>query len=88
LRFLEVFGLEVWKFLDWNNFGSCCFFAFFWKFFLEVFGRFFWNNFLLGYAKNAYNQRGFSKRYLHNNHLTKANADNEAIHNAFSIGWL
>jgi len=48
----------------------------------------FLNIFLLGYSKNAYNQRGFSKRYLHNSHLTKANADNEAIHNAFCSGWL
>jgi len=31
------------------------------------------------------NQRGFSK--LHNSQLTTANADNEAIHNAFSNGW-
>ena len=28
------------------------------------------------------------ERYLHNSQLTKANADNEAIHNAFSNGWL
>jgi len=48
----------------------------------------FLNNFLLGYTKNAYNQRGFSKRYLHNSHLTKENADNEAIHSAFRNGWL
>jgi len=46
------------------------------------------NNFLLSYTKNAYNERGFSKRYLHNSRLTKANADNEAIHNAFRNGWL
>jgi len=48
----------------------------------------FLNNFLLGYNKNAYNQRGFSKRYLHNSHLTNANAGNEAIHNAFCNGWV
>jgi len=48
----------------------------------------FLNNFLLGYTKTAYNQRGFSKRYLNNSQLTKANADNEAIHNAFRNGWL
>jgi len=46
------------------------------------------HNFLLGYGKNAYNQREFSKRYLHHSHLTKANADNETIHNAFRNGWL
>ena len=48
------------------------------------------NNFLLGYTKNAYNQRGFSERYLHSIQLTKANADNEAeaMHNAFSNGSL
>ena len=48
----------------------------------------FLNNFLLGYARNSYNQHGFSKRYLHNSQLTKANADNETIHNAFGNGWL
>jgi len=48
----------------------------------------FLNNFLLGYTKNAYNQRRFSKPHLHNSQLTKANADNEAIHNAFRSGWL
>jgi len=48
----------------------------------------FLNNFLLGYAKNAYNQHGFSKRYLHNSQLTKANPDNEAIHIAFGNDWL
>ena len=45
-------------------------------------------NFLLGYTKNAYNQHGFCKRYLHNSQLTKANADSEAIHNAFGNDWL
>jgi len=49
---------------------------------------FFLNHFLLGYTKNACNQRGFSKRYLHNSKRTKANADNEAIHNAHRNGWL
>jgi len=55
-----------------------------------VYNLFFLCNFLLGYTKNAYNQRGFSERYLHNSHCTKANADfdNEAIHNAFRNGWL
>jgi len=53
-----------------------------------VYNLIFQSNFLLGYTKNAYNQRGFSKRYLHNSQLTKANADNEAIHNAFRNGWL
>jgi len=48
----------------------------------------FLNKFLLGYTKYAYNQRGCSKRYLHNSQLAKANADNEAIHNAFRDGWL
>jgi len=48
----------------------------------------FLSNFLLGYTKNTYNQRGFSKRYLHNSQLIKAGADNEAIHNAFRDGWL
>jgi len=49
----------------------------------------FFDNFLLGYTKNAYNQRGFSKRYLHNSQLTKANVDNEAIDNeVFYNGWL
>jgi len=47
----------------------------------------FLNNFLLGCTKNAYNQHGFSKRYLHNSQLTKANADNEAIHNAYGNDW-
>jgi len=28
-------------------------------------------------------QRGFSKRYLQNSQLAKANADNEAIRNTF-----
>jgi len=45
-------------------------------------------NSLLGYIKNAYNQRGFSKCYLHNSQRTKTNADNEAIHNTFRNGWL
>jgi len=53
-----------------------------------VYDLIFMNNFLLGHTKNAYNQRGFSKPYLHNSQLTKANVDNEAIHNAFSNGWL
>jgi len=44
--------------------------------------------FVLGYRKNAYNQRGFSKRYLHNSQRTKANADSEAIHNVFRKGLL
>jgi len=48
----------------------------------------FLKNFLLGYSENAYNQRGFSKRYLHNSHLTKANTDNEDIRNAFCNGWV
>ena len=48
----------------------------------------FLNNFLPGYAKNVYNQRGFSKRYLHNSQLIKANADNEAVRNAFGYNWL
>jgi len=51
-----------------------------------VYKLIFLNNFLLGYTKNAYNQRGFKKRYLHNNQLAKANIDNEAIHNAFLSG--
>jgi len=46
------------------------------------------SNFLLGHTKNAYNQHGFSKRYLHNSQRTKANADNEAVHSAFRNGWL
>jgi len=33
-------------------------------------------------------KRGFSKCYLHNIQCTKANADNEALHNAFRNGWL
>jgi len=41
-----------------------------------VYNVIFLNNFLIGYTKNAYNQRGFSKRYLHNSQLTKENADN------------
>jgi len=50
---------------------------------------FFLSNFLLGYNTiKAYNQRGFSKRYLHDIQRTKANADNEAVHNAFRNGWL
>jgi len=53
-----------------------------------VYNLIFLNNFLLGYTKNAYNQHGFSKRYLHNSQLTEANADNEAIHNAFGNDWL
>jgi len=32
----------------------------------------FLNNVLLSYTKNACNQRGFSRRYLHNNQLAKA----------------
>jgi len=52
-----------------------------------VYNLFFLSNFLLGYTINAYNQRGFSKRYLHNSRCTKVNADNEAIHNAFCNGW-
>jgi len=44
------------------------------------------DNFLLGYTKNAYNQRGSS--YLSNSQLTKANANNEAIHSTFPNGWL
>jgi len=48
----------------------------------------FLNNFFLSYTKNTYNQRGFSKRYLHNSQLTRANALNEAIHYAFSNVWL
>jgi len=53
-----------------------------------VYNLFFLSNLLLGYTKNAYHQRGFSKRCLHSSQLTKANADNEAIHNAFRNGWL
>ena len=55
-----------------------------------VYNLLFLNHFLLAYTKQAYNQRGFSKRYLHNSQLTKANADNEAIHNdiAFGSDWL
>ena len=53
-----------------------------------VYNLIFLSNFLLDYTKNACNQRGFSKRYLHNSKRTKANADNEAIHNAFRNGWL
>jgi len=47
----------------------------------------FLNNFLLGYTKTS-NQRGFNRRHLQNSQLTKANADNEAIQNAFGNGWL
>jgi len=43
---------------------------------------------LLGYIKNAHHQSGFRKHYLHNSQLTKVNADNEAIHNAFCNGCL
>jgi len=46
------------------------------------------SNFLLGYTKKAYNQHGFSNGYLNSSQLTKANADNEAIHNAFGNDWL
>ena len=53
-----------------------------------VYNIIFLNDVLLGYAKNAYNQRRFTKRHLHNSQLTKATADNEVIHNAFRGGWL
>jgi len=53
-----------------------------------VYNLIFLNNFLLGYTNHAYNQHRFSKRYLHNSQLTKTNADNEAIHNAFGNDWL
>jgi len=53
-----------------------------------VYNSIFLNNFLLGYTKNACNQHGFSKRYLHNSQLTKADADNKAIHNSFGNDWL
>jgi len=53
-----------------------------------VYNLIFLSNFLLGYTKNAYNQRGFSNGYLNNSQLTKENADNEAIHNAFRNGFL
>jgi len=53
-----------------------------------VYNLIFLSNSLLGYAKNAYNQRGFSKCYLHNSQRTKANAHNEAFHNAFRKGIL
>ena len=53
-----------------------------------VYNLIFLNNFSLGYTENAYNQLGFSKRYLHSSQLTKANADNEAIHKAFGNDWL
>ena len=53
-----------------------------------VYNLIFLSNFLLGYTRNAYNQHGFSKPYLHNSQLIKANADNEAIHNAFGNDWL
>jgi len=36
-----------------------------------VYNLIFLNNFLFVYAKNAYNQHGFSKRYLHNSQRTK-----------------
>jgi len=52
-----------------------------------VYNLIFLNNFLLGYTKHAYNQHGFSKRYLHNSQL-KAYSDNENIHNAFGNDWL
>jgi len=51
-----------------------------------VYKPIFLSNFLLGYAKDADYQRGFSKCYLHNSQRTTANADNEAIHNAFGNG--
>jgi len=54
----------------------------------QVYNLIFLSNFLLGYTKNAYNKRGFSKRYLHNSKLTTANTDSEATHNAFRNGWL
>jgi len=41
-----------------------------------VYKLIFLNNSLLGYTKVAYNQLGFSKCYLHNSQLTKANAGN------------
>jgi len=53
-----------------------------------VYNLIFLKNFLLGYTKNACSQRGFRKPYLHNSQLTKANADNESIHNAFRNDWL
>jgi len=53
----------------------------------QVYSLNFLNNFLLGYTKNAKNQRGFSKRYLPNSQLIKAYAVNEAIHNVFRNGW-
>jgi len=44
--------------------------------------------FLLGSTKNAHDQSGFRKHYLHSSQFTKVNADNEAIHNAFRNGCL
>ena len=44
--------------------------------------------FLLRYTKNAYTERGFSKRYLHNSQLIKANVVSEAVHNAFRTIWV
>jgi len=35
-----------------------------------VYNLIFLKNFLVGYTKNAYNQRGFRKRYLRNSQLT------------------
>ena len=53
-----------------------------------VYNLIFLNDFLLGSTKNAYNQHGFSKRYMDNSQLTKANADNEAVRNVFGNGWI
>jgi len=51
-----------------------------------VYNLIFLSNFLPD-TKNACNQRGYSKRYLHNSQQTKANTDNEAIHSLFRNGW-
>jgi len=53
-----------------------------------VYNLIFLNNFLLGYTKNAYNQHGCSNVTWTTAKFTKANADNEAIHNAFVNDWL
>jgi len=53
-----------------------------------VYNLIFLSNFLRGCTNNAYNQLGFSRRYLHNSQRTSSNADNEAIYNAFRNGCL
>jgi len=53
-----------------------------------VYNLFFLSKFVLGYTKKCLQSTWIQQTLPDNSQLTKANANNEAAHNAFRSGWL